>query len=55
LEVHIFLLVERGIQILEMLNLEELAREKVYSFLFVVIPLKIKGGTGSPIRPIAVR
>jgi kynurenine formamidase len=55
LEVHIFLLVERGIQIMEMLNLEELAREKVYSFLFVVIPLKIKGGTGSPIRPIAVR
>jgi len=40
---------------MEMLNLEELAREKVYRFLFIVFPLKIRGGTGSPIRPIAVR
>jgi kynurenine formamidase len=55
MEVHVFLLAERGIQIMEMLNLEELARGKIYSFLFVVIPLKIKGGTGSPIRPIAIR
>lgn len=55
MEVHVFLLAERGIQIMEMLNLEELAREKVYCFLFIVIPLKIKGGTGSPIRPIAIR
>lgn len=55
LEVHVFLLAERGIQIMEMLNLEELAREKVYSFLFVVIPLRIEGGTGSPIRPVAIR
>jgi len=55
LEVHVFLLAERGIQIMEMLNLETLAREKVYSFVFIVIPLKIKGATGSPIRPIAVK
>ncbi|HXZ37058.1 MAG TPA: cyclase family protein [Thermodesulfobacteriota bacterium] len=55
MEVHVFLLAEQGIQIMEMLNLEELARGKVYSFLFVVIPLKIKGGTGSPVRPIAIR
>lgn len=55
MEVHVFLLAEQGIQIMEMLNLEELAREKVYCFVFIVIPLKIKGGTGSPIRPIAIR
>jgi kynurenine formamidase len=55
MEVHVFLLAEQGIQIMEMLNLEELAREKVHRFVFIVIPLKIKGGTGSPIRPIAVR
>ena len=53
--VHVFLLAEQGIQIMEMLNLEELAREKVHRFVFIVIPLKIKGGTGSPIRPIAIR
>ncbi len=52
--VHVHLLVERGIHIMEALNLEELAAERVYSFLFVAAPLKIKGGTGSPIRPFAV-
>ena len=55
LEVHVFLLAEKGIQIMEMLNLESLAREKIYSFVLVVIPLRIRGGTGSPIRPIAIR
>jgi kynurenine formamidase len=55
MEVHVFLLAEQGIQIMEMLNLEELAREKVHRFVFIVIPLKIMGGTGSPVRPIAIR
>ena len=54
MEVHIHLLVEHGIHIIEALNLEELARERVYEFLFVAAPLKIRGGTGSPIRPVAL-
>ena len=45
---------QNGIQIMEMLNLEELAREGVFTFLFIALPLKIKGGAGSPVRPIAV-
>jgi kynurenine formamidase len=52
--VHVHLLVESGIHILEALNLEELAAARVYEFLFVAAPLKIRGGTGSPIRPFAV-
>jgi kynurenine formamidase len=55
LEVHVFLLADKGIQIMEMLNLEGLARAGVYRFVFIVIPLRITGGTGSPIRPIAIR
>lgn len=51
---HVILLKENGIQIMEMLNLEELSRNKIYEFLFIALPLKIKGGTGSPIRPIAI-
>ena len=39
---------------MEMLNLEELSREEVFTFLFIALPLKIKGGAGSPIRPIAI-
>ena len=52
--VHVHLLVESGIHIIEALNLEELARNRVYEFVFVAAPLKIRGGTGSPIRPLAL-
>ena len=52
--VHVHLLVESGIHIIECLNLETLSAEKIYQFLFVASPLKIRGGTGSPMRPFAV-
>ena len=52
--VHVHLLVESGIHIIEALNLEELARRRVYEFVFVATPLKIRGATGSPIRPLAL-
>lgn len=52
--VHTLLLVENGIQIVENLNLEELARERIYSFLLFIAPLKIVGATGSPITPVAI-
>lgn len=54
LPVHVHLLVESGIHIIEALNLEDLARERVYEFVFIAAPLKIRGGTGSPIRPVAL-
>jgi kynurenine formamidase len=34
--------------------LEDLARDQIFEFLFVCLPLKMNGATGSPIRPIAV-
>ena len=52
--VHVHLLVESGIHIIECLNLEQLAAERVYEFAFAAAPLKIRGGTGSPIRPLAL-
>jgi kynurenine formamidase len=51
---HILLLVRAGIPIIENLNLEELAAAKVYEFGFVCLPLKMRGATGSPVRPIAI-
>ena len=51
--VHVHLLVESGIHIIEVLNLEELSRERVYEFLFVAAPMNIRGATGAPIRPLA--
>jgi len=44
-----------GIPMAEYMNLERLAAEEVYEFMFVVIPLKLVGATGSPIRPLAIR
>jgi kynurenine formamidase len=52
--VHPFLLVERGIPILELLYLEDIARERVYSCTLVISPLKISGATASMIRPLAL-
>lgn len=54
LPVHRLLLVERGIHIIEHLNLEEAASVGLTEFVFVLSPLKILGGTGSPVRPLAV-
>jgi len=51
---HLYLLPQKGIYILENLNLEELASERRYVFAFVAIPLKLRGATGSPIRPLAL-
>jgi kynurenine formamidase len=51
---HILFLVRAGIPIIENLNLEELAAAKVYEFAFVCLPLKMRGATGSPVRPIAI-
>ena len=53
--VHQILLVRHGIYNLENLDLEELARDKVYEFAFIMEPLKIQGGTGSTVAPVAVR
>jgi kynurenine formamidase len=52
--VHTLLLIERGIYIMESLDLEELAADGVHEFLFVALPLKIAGATGSMMDPLAV-
>jgi kynurenine formamidase len=43
-----------GGYLLEFLDLEALATDRVYEFLFVATPLKLEGGVGSPIAPIAI-
>jgi kynurenine formamidase len=51
---HLLLLVRAGIPIIENLNLEELARARIHEFAFICLPLKMRGATGSPVRPIAI-
>jgi kynurenine formamidase len=52
--VHHYLLIQQGVHIMEMLQLAELARDKVYEFCFIGLPNKIRCSTGMMIRPVAV-
>lgn len=54
LPAHRVLLVERGINIIETLALEELAAAGVHEFTLVLAPLPLVGATGSPVRPLAL-
>lgn len=54
LPVHRVLLVDNGIHIIEHLNLEDASERGLTEFTFVMAPLRITGGTGSPVRPVAV-
>jgi kynurenine formamidase len=53
--VHQLLLAKNGIYIHENLATEVLARDNVYEFAYVFAPLRLKGATGSPGNPIAIR
>ena len=53
--VHQLLLTRNGIYLHESLVTEELARDNVYEFAFIFAPLRLKGATGSPGNPIAIR
>ena len=52
--VHMMLLTDNGIYIVENMNLEPLSAAKAYTVALVITPLKIQGGTGSPLRALAV-
>ncbi len=54
-EAHQWLMMRNGIYNIENLDLAELAADKVYEFAFIFAPLRLKGATGSPGNPIAVR
>ncbi len=52
--VHTYLLAEKGVMFIEQMYLEELAQAKVYEFAFMAASLKLKGASGSPMRPVAI-
>src|SRR5438105_5052348 len=52
--VHMMLLADNGIYIVENANLEPLGDAKAYVVMLVVTPLRIQGATGSPLRAIAI-
>jgi kynurenine formamidase len=52
--VHKAMLVERGIHLIEILDLDRIAAAQVYEFLFLCCPLMMRGATGSWVRPVAI-
>ena len=54
LPVHAYMFATGGAQIIEVVDMEEIAAEKQYEFAFIAGPLKLTGATGAPFRPIAV-
>jgi kynurenine formamidase len=54
LPVHQIALAVNGVHLLENLKLDELAGRDRSEFAFVLQPIKVKGGTGSAVAPVAV-
>ena len=52
--VHTYLLAEKGMVFLEVVNLEGIARDKVYEFAFIGGSLKFRGASAAPMRPLAI-
>ena len=52
--VHQHFLVETGVYMIENMMLDELARDAVSIFCFILLAVKLKNATGVPVRPIAL-
>lgn len=53
--VHQELMMKNGVFNIENMVFESLAADRVYEFLFIGSPIRFKGATGAPLRPLAIR
>lgn len=54
LPVHTYLLAEAGVPLLEVVDLQQLAAERMFEFCFIGACLRLRGATGAPLRPMAM-
>jgi kynurenine formamidase len=54
LPMHLEMLTKAGIRLIENVYMDEIVEKKVYEFCTFAAPLKIKGGTASPIRLLGI-
>lgn len=54
LPVHAYMFATAGAQIIEVVNMEEIAAEAQYEFAFLGFPMRIRGATGAPMPSVAV-
>ncbi|MBS4730344.1 cyclase family protein [Mycobacterium sp. SM1] len=52
--VHTHTLVEAGVHLIENVNFDNVLRENIHAFCFILLPVKFVGATASPVRAIAV-
>jgi len=52
--VHRLMIRDHGIYLVELLQLEDLAKDRVHEFMFVLAPLRLAGATASPVNAIAI-
>ena len=52
--VHQHTLVEAGVYLIENLKSDALVRDRIATFCFILLPVKFKGATGSPVMPVAI-
>ncbi|ABL80128.1 MULTISPECIES: cyclase family protein [unclassified Nocardioides] len=51
---HCHFLAEAGVPMIELVNLEELSRDGVDEFCLIAAPIRLRGASGAPLRPIAL-
>jgi kynurenine formamidase len=51
---HTYLLAQKGVMFMELVFLEELSKADIKEFLFIGLPLKLRGASASPLRPLAI-
>ena len=52
--IHHYNLVKSGIHQIQNANLAAMAADKVWTSCTIILPLRSKGGSGSPVRPVAI-
>jgi kynurenine formamidase len=52
--VHYHNLTQAGIHNIQNANLAGMARDRVWTSCTIILPLRVKGGSGSPVRPVAI-
>ncbi len=52
--VHTYLLAQKGVMFIEQMDLESLAQDQIYEFAFIAAPLKLRGASAAPMRPVAI-
>lgn len=51
---HCHFLAEAGVPMIELVNLEDLSRDGVNEFCLIAAPIRLRGASGAPLRPIAL-